>query len=267
MSNALEQARLELPHLTDPCRDRARKPLSSATHAWFLPLTRAVIRWWSTAREGCMVEDVDGNRFLDFNAGIAVVAAGHCHPRVVEAMQEQAARLIHMSGTDFYYEGMVALAEKLAALAPGGGERRVSFGNSGAEAIEGALKLARYATRPREVDRVLRRLSRPHHGRAFAHRAQGHAARRLRPHGSRAWSMRRILIATAARWASSRRPARWNACSSSSRRCSRPSRRRKKWRRSLIEPVQGEGGYIVPPQQFLRRAGAPCETHGILLGV
>jgi 4-aminobutyrate aminotransferase len=64
--------------------------------------------------EGAIVEDVDGNRFLDFNAGIAVVATGHCHPRVVEAIREQAGNLIHMSGTDFYYEALVDLAEKLA---------------------------------------------------------------------------------------------------------------------------------------------------------
>ena len=62
---------------------------------------------------------MDGNRFLDFNAGIAVVAAGHCHPQVVRAIQEQAACLVHMSGTDFYYENMVQLAETLARLAPG----------------------------------------------------------------------------------------------------------------------------------------------------
>src|SRR5262245_63052536 len=96
--------------------------------------------------EGAIVEDADGNRFLDFNAGIAVVAAGHCHPRVVEAIQQQAARLIHMSGTDFYYEELAALAEKLNEIAPGDVQRRVSFGNSGAEAVEGAIKLARYAT-------------------------------------------------------------------------------------------------------------------------
>jgi 4-aminobutyrate aminotransferase len=96
--------------------------------------------------EGAIIEDADGNRFLDFNAGIAVVATGHCHPRVVDAVQKQAARLIHMSGTDFYYEEMVALAEKLAEIAPGDVERRVSFGNSGAEAMEGSIKLARYAT-------------------------------------------------------------------------------------------------------------------------
>src|SRR5438094_6565297 len=96
--------------------------------------------------EGAIVTDVDGNRFLDFNAGIAVVATGHCHPRVVQAIQDQAARLIHMSGTDFYYENMVALAERLAALVPGGIPRRVYFGNSGTEAIESAIKLARYHT-------------------------------------------------------------------------------------------------------------------------
>jgi 4-aminobutyrate aminotransferase len=95
---------------------------------------------------GAIVEDMDGNRFLDFNAGIAVVAAGHCHPEVVRAIQEQAARLIHMSGTDFYYENMVTLAERLAALAPGDVPRRVYFGNSGTEAIEAAIKMARYHT-------------------------------------------------------------------------------------------------------------------------
>jgi 4-aminobutyrate aminotransferase len=96
--------------------------------------------------EGAMVEDVDGNRFLDFSAGIAVVSTGHCHPKVVEAIQQQAAQLIHMSGTDFYYPNMVELAEKLAMAAPGDIPRRVYFGNSGTEAIEAALKLARYHT-------------------------------------------------------------------------------------------------------------------------
>ena len=71
--------------------------------------------------EGAIVQDVDGNRFLDFSAGIAVVSTGHCHPQVVAAIKHQAERLIHMSGTDFYYENMVELAEKLAAIAPDGG--------------------------------------------------------------------------------------------------------------------------------------------------
>src|SRR3979409_2147862 len=82
---------------------------------------------------GIVVTDVDGNEFYDFSAGIAVTSTGHCHPHVVAAIQKQAAELIHMSGTDFYYENMVTLAEKLAVLVPGGGPRRVYFGNYGTE--------------------------------------------------------------------------------------------------------------------------------------
>src|ERR1700732_4524340 len=100
---------------------------------------------------GAMVEDVDGNVFLDFAAGIAVVSTGHCHPEVVAAIQKQAAELIHMSGTDFYYPNMVELAEKLAAIAPGRSAKRVYFGNSGTEAVEAAIKLARYHTRREKI--------------------------------------------------------------------------------------------------------------------
>src|SRR5688572_23261323 len=95
---------------------------------------------------GAIVEDVDGNVFLDFSAGIAVCSTGHCHPDVVRAIQEQSARLIHMSGTDFYYSHMPDLGKKLEGLMPGGGRWKCFFGNSGTEAIEAAIKLARYAT-------------------------------------------------------------------------------------------------------------------------
>src|SRR5438552_18120906 len=97
--------------------------------------------------QGALVEDVDGNTFLDFSAGIAVVATGHCHPDVVRAIQQQAATLIHMSGTDFYYPLLAQLAAKLAEITPGKSPKRVYFGNSGTEAVEAALKLARYHTR------------------------------------------------------------------------------------------------------------------------
>src|ERR1700738_2237929 len=96
---------------------------------------------------GAVVEDVDGNRFLDFAAGIAVCSTGHCHPKVVAAIQGQASELIHMSGTDFYYENMPRFAEKLAATVPGPEAKKVFFTNSGTEAVEGAVKLARYASR------------------------------------------------------------------------------------------------------------------------
>ena len=141
-----ETTRLDLPHIftklpgprAQAVIERDRKVLSpSYTRGYPLVASRA---------EGAIVEDVDGNRFLDFTAGIAVVSTGHCHPRVVAAIREQAGRLIHMSGTDFYYENMVELGEKLASIAPGGVLRRVYFGNSGAEAVEAAMKLARYHT-------------------------------------------------------------------------------------------------------------------------
>src|SRR6185369_16076187 len=96
---------------------------------------------------GAVVEDVDGNVFLDCTAGIAVNATGHSHPDVVAAITEQAGRFLHMSGTDFYYEPQVRLAEELAAVAPIDGGVKSFFGNSGAEAIEACMKLSRYATR------------------------------------------------------------------------------------------------------------------------
>jgi len=100
---------------------------------------------------GVVVTDVDGNEFYDFSAGIAVTSTGHCHPHVVAAIQKQAAELIHMSGTDFYYENMVTLAERLSKIAPMPGPHKIYYGNSGAEAIECALKLARYHTKRQNV--------------------------------------------------------------------------------------------------------------------
>ena len=95
---------------------------------------------------GAVIEDVDGNLFLDFTAGIAVTATGHCHPEVVAAIQDQADKLLHMSGTDFYYRPQIDLAERLAKVAPGPSPKKVFFTNSGAEALEAALKLARWHT-------------------------------------------------------------------------------------------------------------------------
>src|SRR5689334_5652393 len=100
---------------------------------------------------GVIVEDVDGNEFLDFSAGIAVTSTGHCHPEVVAAIQKQASELIHMSGTDFYYESMAELGERLSAVAPMRGPHRVYYGNSGAEAIEAAIKIARYHTKRQHI--------------------------------------------------------------------------------------------------------------------
>src|ERR1700679_3732988 len=95
---------------------------------------------------GAVIQDVDGNLFLDFTAGIAVTSTGHCHPHVVAAIKDQADKLLHMSGTDFYYQPQIDLSQRLAESVPGRGAKRVFFTNSGAEALEAALKLARWHT-------------------------------------------------------------------------------------------------------------------------
>lgn len=100
---------------------------------------------------GMVVEDVDENLFLDFMAGIAVANTGHSHPRVVQAIEEQARKFLHICGSDFYYEPMMELAKKLSQLAPGTGTKKVFFTNSGTETVEAAFKLARFATRRQHV--------------------------------------------------------------------------------------------------------------------
>src|SRR5438876_846238 len=125
------------------------------------PKAKAIVerqnRWSSTSYpkeypltiargEGAMVEDVDGNRYLDFMAGIAVASTGYGHPKVVQAIQEAAGRFLHICGSDFYFESFAALCERLAQLAPGKSKKRVFLSNSGTEAVEGAIKLARHST-------------------------------------------------------------------------------------------------------------------------
>ncbi|MCA9719295.1 MAG: aminotransferase class III-fold pyridoxal phosphate-dependent enzyme, partial [Myxococcales bacterium] len=100
---------------------------------------------------GAMVEDVDGNRFIDFMAAIAVASTGYSHPLVVKAVQEAAGEFFSMCATDWYYESLATLAERLATLAPGDSKKRVFFTNSGTEAIEGAIKLVRSSSRRRSL--------------------------------------------------------------------------------------------------------------------
>src|SRR3954449_6030593 len=146
MGSTMEQVRPDLPVLAGTVPGPRARAIIERDERVVSPSYTRGYPLVAAKGEGAIIEDVDGNRFLDFNAGIAVVATGHCHPEVVRAIHQQSARLIHMSGTDFYYEELTALAEKLDEIAPGDVPRRVSFGNSGAEAVEGAIKLARYAT-------------------------------------------------------------------------------------------------------------------------
>jgi len=138
----VKRPRIRTPRLPGP---RARAIIERDRASLSPSLTRPY-PFVAERGRGVWVRDPDGNEFLDFTAGIAVTNTGHCHPRVVRAIREQASQLLHMSGTDFYYEVQVQLAEKLASLAPGKGKKKVFFTNSGAEAIEAAIKLARYHT-------------------------------------------------------------------------------------------------------------------------
>ncbi len=215
--------------------------------------------------EGMIVEDSDGNLFLDFSAGIAVVSTGHCHPDVVRAIQQQSAQLIHMSGTDFYYPLLAELAQKLAQIAPGKSAKRVYFGNSGTEAMEAAMKLARFHTRRHRFIAFLGCF----HGRTFgslsltASRAVqrngfgpllsgvshvpypntyscpfGHHGGECNPENEVIEYIERLLRTSV--------PAEEVAA-------------------IIAEPVQGEGGYVFPPKNFLARLREIADRHGILL--
>jgi 4-aminobutyrate aminotransferase len=214
--------------------------------------------------EGAIVQDVDGNRFLDFNAGIAVAAAGHCHPRVVEAIQKQAARLIHMSGTDFYYEELVALAEKLAELAPGPVPRRVSFGNSGAEAIEGCIKLARWST---GRDKIIAFFG-GFHGRTLG--ALSLTARKAVQRGGFGPLLPGVVHAPYPNCYRCPFGRQEETCAvecvkhieDTLLKTIAPAR---ETAAIVVEPVQGEGGYIVPPRKFFDELSRVAHENGILL--
>ena len=204
--------------------------------------------------EGAVVEDVDGNVFLDCTAGIAVTSTGHSHPDVVQAIVDQARQFLHMSGTDFYYEPQVRLGEELSAIAPMRGPHRSFFGNSGTEAVEAALKLAKYYTKRHNVIAFLGRVPRPLDGIAVGDRQQGDAAQRVSRRWCRARTTRRIPTCTAS-------PARPDACAAESLsfienqlfvHLVSPD----EVAAILVEPIQGEGGYLVAAGRLHRRGCA-----------
>lgn len=214
--------------------------------------------------EGAFVFDVDGNRFLDFNAGIAVAATGHCHPRIVEAIQRQAARLIHMSGTDFYYPNFVELAEILARVAPGGGRRRVYFGNSGTEAMEAALKLAKYAT---GRDKFIA-FTGAFHGRTMGSLSlTGRRTVQRQGFGPFMPGVFHAPYAYCYRCPFGRTPdtCAVECASTIEDTLLKTILPAEETAAIVVEPVQGEAGYIVPPRGFHDELRAIAERHGMLL--
>lgn len=216
------------------------------------------------AGRGAIIEDVDGNEFLDFNAGIAVTSTGHCHPEVVGAIQKQAAELIHMSGTDFYYEHMPKLAQKLSALAPMKGPHKIYYGNSGTEAIEAALKLARYHTK------------RPHII-AFYNSFHGRTMGALSLTASKPQQRRRFMPlvpgVTHVPYPHTFRRPEGTAAKDYAISCARFIEEKvlkttvppEEVAAIFLEPIQGEGGYVPAPTEFLQEIRAICDRHGILM--
>ncbi|HEV3118212.1 MAG TPA: acetyl ornithine aminotransferase family protein [Gemmataceae bacterium] len=210
---------------------------------------------------GAVIEDVDGNLFLDFTAGIAVTATGHCHPEVVAAIQNQAAKLIHMSGTDFYYQPEIDLAQRLAELAPGKSAKRVFFTNSGAEALEAALKLARWHTGRSRAIAFLGAF----HGRTYG--AMSLSGSKLVHRRGFSPLVPDIHHVPYPRGPETRSDPHFG------RHCVQQIEDTLLKRvvppeevaAIFVEPIQGEGGYHVPPPDFLAALKDLCQRHGMLL--
>jgi len=213
---------------------------------------------------GAIVEDVDGNLFLDFAAGIAVCSTGHCHPRVVEAIQKQAAELIHMSGTDFYYESLPQLAERLVRTMPGAEHKKVFFGNSGTEAVEGAIKLARYATRR---DKLIAFYG-AFHGRTMGSLSlTASKSTQRKGFGALLSSVEHIHYPNAYRCVHGHGP---ETCGAEILEMLQNDMFKRLFDPEdvaaiIIEPIQGEGGYIPAPKFFLQELQSICRKHGIML--
>jgi 4-aminobutyrate aminotransferase len=216
--------------------------------------------------EGAYVEDVDGNVFLDCTAGIAVVSTGHSHPDVVQAIAEQAGKFLHMSGTDFYYEPQVRLGEVLSEIAPMPGPHRSFFANSGTEANEAALKLAKFYTKRHGIIAFLGSF----HGRTMG--ALSLTASKLTQRRGFAPFVPGTYHAPYAncyRCPVGREP---ESCAAE---CLRFIEEQllvhlispDEVAAIVVEPIQGEGGYVVPPDVFLQRLREITSTHGMLLVV
>jgi 4-aminobutyrate aminotransferase len=215
--------------------------------------------------QGAVVEDVDGNRFLDCAAGIAVNATGHAHPEVVRAVVDQAQRYLHMSGTDFYYEPQVRLAEEMAAIAPmAGGKVRSFFGNSGTEAVEASVKLAKWYTKRHNIIAFLGSF----HGRTMGSLAlTSSKALQRKGFGPMVPGVFHAPYANCYRCPVARQP---DTCCGE---CVDVIEQQilvhlvspDEVAAIVVEPIQGEGGYVVPPPVFLQRLRELTTKHGMLL--
>jgi 4-aminobutyrate aminotransferase len=218
-------------------------------HAWTSPSLPRAYPIVPVRGEGCAVEDMDGNLFLDFAAGIAVNSTGHAHPRVSEAIARQAADLIHFSASDFYLPIYAHAAERLARLAPMSGPNRVFIGNSGAEAVEAGLKLARYHTRRSNIVAFLGAF----HGRTMGALSVTASKAKYHAHfGPLLPGVYHVPFGSA-------------GLDELEQRVFRRLMPADEFAAVIVEPIQGEGGYVVPDAAFFPRLREICDRHGILL--
>jgi 4-aminobutyrate aminotransferase len=259
----MSNATLPVPHIVTPPPGPLSRALIVTDERFVSP---SYTRFYPLAvrnGQGLVLEDMDGNRYLDFTSGIAVCATGHCHPRVVKAIQDQAAKLLHICGADFYYPPLRDLAQKLAEIAPGGSPKRVLFTNSGAEAVEAAIKLARYHTRRQHII-------------AFYGAFHGRTMGALSLTASKVNQRRRfeplLPEVTHVGYGSCYRCPYNREYPSCELECV-THLENKLFKTTLppeevaaiiVEPIQGEGGYIVPPPEYHRQLKALAEKHGIL---
>jgi 4-aminobutyrate aminotransferase len=217
--------------------------------------------------EGVWVEDVDGNIFLDCNAGVAVCSTGHCHPEIVRAIQDQAAQLIHMCGTDYYYRHMPELARKLDEIVPIEGATRTHFANSGTEAVETALKLAMHATGREKFIAFFN---------SFHGRTLGSLSLTSSKVAQRKGFRRQVLDVTHVPYPNILRhpfTGERSDAETVSRACLDWIEKRlflttvppEECAAIVVEVVQGEGGYVPAPKEFLQGLRRICDEHGIML--
>ena len=217
--------------------------------------------------QGVWVEDVDGNVFLDCNAGVAVCSTGHCHPEVVRAIQEQAEQLIHMCGTDYYYRHMPALAKKLDEIVPVPSPTRTHFANSGTEAVETALKLALHATGREKFIAFFNSF----HGRTLGSLSltSSRSAQRL---GFKRQALDVVHVPYPNEF---RNPFNTADCGAGgagegalnwiTERLFKTTTPPEEVAAIVVEAVQGEGGYVPAPKDFLKGLRRICDEYGILL--
>ncbi len=256
----------KLPQIKTPLPGPQAQKFLSLDHQFVTPSYTREYPLVAARGQGMLVEDVDGNTFLDFSAGIAVVSTGHCHQDVVRAIQRQAETLIHMSGTDFYYPLLAQLAEKLVQITPGKFPKRVYFGNSGTEAMEAALKLARFHSRRHRFIAFLGAF----HGRTFGSLSLTASKVVQRSgFGPLLPGVAHVPYPNPYRCPSGRRASECLcdcACADFiEKHLFKTTVPPEEVAAIAVEPILGEGGYVVPPPSFLIRLRQIADRYGILL--